>query len=91
MEMIQYLSSDFSGTVTSDPLLYWWDNREQFPLLAQVGMAHLSIPTGSVGPERRFSGIGRVVNGRWNLKPSTVGLLLTLKDWYADFPEIFDK
>ena len=66
-------------------LIWWWSNKGMFSYLSRTVFAHLSIPTSSVGPERHFSGIGRIVDKRWRLKPQSVGLLAKLKDEYLLF------
>ena len=39
----------------SNPIQYWFLNKHRYPLLSQVAFKYLSIPSGSVGVERRFS------------------------------------
>lgn len=77
--------------ITIDPLDWWHMNRLRFPILSKMAFVFLSIPTGSVAVERRFSTINRIVQGRWKLEAKTIEILTTLKDWIEDtnYKQIF--
>lgn len=89
-EFSLFLRFKFSESAVNeylDPLLWWNTHKAKFSLLSETAFEYLSIPTCSVGPERKFSAIGRVTQGRYSLRPSTISALVTLKDWYADYPD----
>ena len=66
--------------VTENPLEWWRDNRDTFPLLSAVAMSLLSIPGTSVPSERVFSTAGDIVTAtRSCLDPDLVDKLIFLK------------
>ncbi len=69
-----------------NPLNWWFENKNRFPHLSRTAFVYLSVPASSVGPERKFSAIGRLTQGRYSLRPETISALVTLKDWMDDFP-----
>jgi hypothetical protein len=82
-EFNQYLEMTMDSDEI-DPIAWWYDRRLIFPLLSRIAFKFLSVPSSSVGPERRFSTIGRIMEGRWRLHTDTIECLVMLKDYYCD-------
>ena len=81
-EYESYMNQDiFSQNI--DTISFWSTRIDIFPLFSYVALSTLIIQSSSTASERRFSTIGRLVDKRYRLHPSTVSTLLTLKD-YAD-------
>ncbi|KAF7359902.1 putative AC9 transposase [Mycena venus] len=40
---------------TEDPMNWWWNHRREYPVLSQVALDYLSVPSTSVAVERVFS------------------------------------
>lgn len=46
----------------TDPLIWWKDHQQKFPLLFKVAKKVLEIPAQSAASERFFSGLGRLIS-----------------------------
>ena len=44
----------------TDPLMWWKQHVQEFPLLARMVRQHLAVPATSASPERLFSSVGLV-------------------------------
>lgn len=64
-----------------DPLQWWNERKDTFPLLSKQARKFLSIPATSVPSERLFSDAGNIITDKRNrLNPNTVHDLLFLKE-----------
>lgn len=64
-----------------DPLRWWRDRRQDFPLLSQMAIDVLSVPAMSAECERVFSqGKLTITSQRHGMKGATLDVLLCLKD-----------
>jgi hypothetical protein len=69
-----------SVAITTNPLIWWKENAENFPLLSLMAKQYLCIPATSVPSERVFSTAGDIVTAqRASLKPKHVDMLIFLK------------
>lgn len=79
MEVTQYREEPCLP-LDSDPLLWWSQNEERFPLLAKLAKTVLCIQGTSVPSERVFSTAGDIVTAqRSALPPDNVDALIFLK------------
>lgn len=66
-----------------DVLEYWRSRETVYPGLAAMAKCYLAIPATSVSSERVFSKTKAVIGPqRARLSPSSIEMLLCLKDWY---------
>ena len=66
--------------VKEDPLIWWLNNRDNFPTLSQLARKYLSILTTSVPSEWLFSDAGNhILMKRIQLAPELVNKVLFLK------------
>ena len=66
--------------VKEDPLNWWVNNRNNFPILTQFARKYLSILATSVPSEQLFSDVGNYISAkRMQLAPELVNKVLFLK------------
>ncbi len=83
-ELVQHELANYraqaSVSLDSNPLAWWKNKCNMFPLLSRMAKAHLCIPATSVPSERVFSTAGDIITqSRACLKPKHVDMLLFLK------------
>lgn len=80
-ELDRYLLMEIDKTADAiEPLTFWKNNRNQFPLLSQYARSLLSIPATTTNVEREFSTAGLVLNQRrTTLKPTEVDKILLIR------------
>jgi hypothetical protein len=73
-----------------DPLLWWRENRHQFPGLASLAMWFLSVPATSAAVERLFSATGLTITDLRSCLSSTSleQLVFLRKNWSDDFLQV---
>jgi hypothetical protein len=49
----------------TDPLMWWRQDVQEFPLLSRMTRQHLAVPVTSVSPERLFISVGLVKSDFW--------------------------
>ena len=65
--------------LTSDPLVWWDENRHIYPKLAKLAFKYLCVPATSVPAERVFSAAGLIISRlRSRLSPEHVDMLISL-------------
>lgn len=63
-----------------DPILWWWQKRDQMPMLANLAKKYLCVQASSTPSERVFSTAGDTVSvERARLLPERVDMLIFLK------------
>ena len=62
-----------------DPLKFWAENSDKYPLLVGAARKYLSIPASSAPSEREFSQTKLIARDRPRLKPGNLEMLLFLK------------
>lgn len=65
-EVERYFQSVESAAEKVDPLTYWIDQEDQYPLLSAVAVDILAIPATSAPVERVFSTAGESTVGKRN-------------------------
>jgi hypothetical protein len=67
-------------TSDANPLLYWKENENKFPILAKLATKYLSVPASSAPVERLFSIASKVFRpDRMRMKDETFETLMILK------------
>ncbi len=62
-----------------DPLKWWKENENRYPLIAKLARQYLYIPASSASSERTFSTAGQIVTKKRNcLSAENVNLLVFL-------------
>ncbi len=65
---------------TEDPILFWKEHREEFPILSSMALKYLCAQASSVASERVFSTAGDIVTAeRSCIDPDNVNMLIFLK------------
>ncbi|XP_048020934.1 E3 SUMO-protein ligase ZBED1-like [Megalobrama amblycephala] len=63
-----------------NPLIWWWENEKEYPLLARMAKRYLCVPGTSVTSERVFSTAGDIITAKRScLTPGHVNELLFLQ------------
>lgn len=65
-EVERYFDSVESLAENVDPLLYWQNQTQEYPLLSSVALDYLTIPASSAPIERVFSSAGESTTGKRN-------------------------
>lgn len=69
----------------TNPIQYWYSNRQRWPRLALMAIDLFGIPAMSSEPERVFSDTGDVITSKRNrLHADIVGAGMCLKQWDKD-------
>lgn len=77
-ELKRYLQEEPIDS-NADPLAWWRDNQNRFPLLCKVARKYMCICAKSTPSERVFSAAGNIVTPlRSSLKPHKVNMLVFL-------------
>ncbi len=77
-ELTKFLQEE-ALDASSDPLMWWRDNHERFPLLAKLAQKYMCICATSTSSERMFSTAGNIATPeRSCLKPHKVNMLVFL-------------
>ncbi len=70
----------------SDPLVWWNEKKEQFPVLARLARKYLAVSATSTASERLFSDAGNILtNKRTRMKPKLFKKIMFLKRNAANF------
>jgi hypothetical protein len=82
-ELDKYLSEDTEDREKKLDILVWWkDNANRLPILAQLARDVLAMPISTVASEFAFSTSGRILNDfRTSLTPFMVEALVCAQDW----------
>lgn len=85
-ELDRYLSMRLDlDKVNDNPLVFWRDHANTFPLLSFLARRLHSIPATTASVERTFSGGGQVVTERrTNLSPSQVDNILFIRSMLSN-------
>ncbi len=68
--------------MSSDPLLWWKNNKQTYPILYKLSIDHIAMMPTSTSSERCFSVSNRTITKlRSSLKPDTVKKLMTIYSW----------
>ena len=77
-EVMLYFTEDVVD-LDDDPLVWWRDNTQRYPRLAQLAKRYLCIPASSVPSERVFSAAGLLVSKlRASLSPTNIDAAIFL-------------
>ena len=79
-EVTEYLAEKVTN-ITDNPLAWWKQNEEKFPLSARLAKKYLSLPASSAPSERIFSKMHAVVDKRRaSLDPDRVERIVFIKE-----------
>ena len=79
-EIDSYLNT--SNDINADPLLWWKEHQNEYPILSLIAKDYLSIQVTSVAAEQAFSVAGNTITPTRNkLDPETTRATLCLKSW----------
>ncbi|CAF1080327.1 unnamed protein product [Adineta ricciae] len=80
-ELDRYLNLEFEKLkLSSNPLTFWNDQHDKFPLLSCLARRIFSIPATSTSVERQFSGAGLVIQERrTSLNPEQLDNILLIR------------
>lgn len=83
MEVTNYMTMR-SGSSEAEPLAFWQQHSQQFPMLSQLAKLYLSMSSASVPVEAMFSTTGLILNGkRCMLGPDKLNRISFIHDNYA--------
>jgi hypothetical protein len=82
-ELDKYLSEDTEDREKKLDILVWWkDNANRLPILAQLARNVLAMPISTVASESAFSTSGRILDDfHTSLTPFMVEALVCAQDW----------
>ena len=85
-ELSKWQRTNFpSDKQVTNPIQYWYGNRQRWPRLALMAIDLFSIPAMSSEPERVFSDAGDIITPKRNrLHADIVGAGMCLKQWDKD-------
>lgn len=70
-------------SITSDPILWWWQKRDTLPLLHDVAQKYLCVQASSTPSERAFSTAGDTISvERSRIMPEKADMLIFLHKNY---------
>jgi hypothetical protein len=79
-EINSYLNT--SNDINTDPLIWWKEHQDEFPILSLIAKDYLIIQATSVAAEQAFSIAGNTITPNRNrLEPQTTRASLCLKSW----------
>ena len=79
-EIDNYLNT--SSDLNTDPLLWWKEHQNEYPVLSSIAKDYLVIQATSVAAEQAFSVAGNTITSiRNRLDPETARTTLCLKSW----------
>ena len=79
LEMSRYEEEDILDLDLGNPLIWWRDHQQVYPLMKDIVMKHLCVPATSTPPERVFSKAGELVSHRRScISPKNVDMVLFL-------------
>ena len=83
-EIVDNEFNDFIATTRNnfepDPVKFWKEHSQQFPLMAEVAKKYLCIPATQISCERVFSSGGNVVSKhRTRMAPKRVDEIVSMK------------
>lgn len=80
-EVNNYFSTVLKSDYEDNPLLFWKDNSQSFPILSQLALMYLGTSASSVPVESLFSTAGLVMNGkRSSLNPDKLNKIVFIHD-----------
>lgn len=80
-EVNNYFSMVLKSDYEDNPLLFWKDNSQSFPILSQLALMYLGTSASSVPVESLFSTAGLVMNGkRSSLNPDKLNKIVFIHD-----------
>ena len=78
-ELNSYLNT-FKNDINIDPVLWWKEYQNEYPILSLIAKDYLIIQSTSVAAEQAFSVTGNtIIQTRNKLEPETVKAILCLK------------
>jgi hypothetical protein len=79
-EITNYLNT--SNEINTDPLIWWKEHQNEYPVLSLIAKDYLIIQATSVAAEQAFSVAGNTITQTRNkLDPETARTILCLKSW----------
>jgi hAT family C-terminal dimerisation region len=85
-EVTRYLNTKATEDEERAPLMFWKNNRKNFPRLNRLAKNLLSISAGSSIVEELFSNVGLFRNGkRIQLSPTEINLMSVVHENYSAF------
>lgn len=78
-EVGEYLQL-YEISVKSDPLIWWSEKKDKFPILSNLAQKYLAVSATSTASERLFSDAGNLLtNKRTRMKPKLFKKIMFLK------------
>ena len=76
--------------LSSDPLVWWNEKKNQFPILSNLAQKYLAVSATSTASERLFSDAGNLLtNKRTRMKPKLFQKIMFLKRNASNFETIY--